>query len=78
MNVIFEICDWKDYNPLDGEYNPKGYTQEPVYIENFKCFMILHGCKNKIFYGLQYNLSRQKLLIIVSFGTYISKEPFLF
>jgi hypothetical protein len=37
MNVIFEICDWKDYNPLDGEYNPKGYTQEPVYLENFKC-----------------------------------------
>lgn len=25
MLVTIEICDWRDYNPLDGEFNPKGF-----------------------------------------------------
>jgi hypothetical protein len=34
MNVIFEICDWRDYNPLEGEFNPKGFDNKIIETES--------------------------------------------
>ena len=30
MEIIFEIADWNDFDPLNGLHNPKGFIQRPV------------------------------------------------
>lgn len=34
MLVNIEICDWRDYNPLEGEFNPKVLYNTIIETEN--------------------------------------------
>lgn len=33
--VIFEICDWNEFDPLNGKHSPKGFMQNPITIDEF-------------------------------------------
>ena len=35
MNVILEIADWKDFDPINGLHTPKGFMQTPFWVDDF-------------------------------------------
>lgn len=43
MNVIFEIADWRDYDPLNGLHSPNGFRLASACIRhfNFKRDMVI-------------------------------------
>ena len=42
-NIVFEIADWRDYDPINNLYSPKGFFQKPVEMhdQHFKQNMII-------------------------------------
>ncbi len=49
MNVVFEICDYNEFDPINGLHNPKGFIQKPVEFKNFySCDSISFPKRNDI------------------------------